>query len=449
MAIYEDNLIVATSDAHLLALDVKTGKVVWDHTDRRLDQGLALHQRPVRRRRQDHSGHDRLRQCAAGRLLHHRRTTRRPARSSGASIRSRSRRSRTATPGTACRSRAASAAPPGSPAATIPSQNVVFFGTGQPYPWIAEMSGLLAQEGGLKNNALYTDSTLAIDPNTGKLKWYRQHLANDTWDLDYVYERMLIDLHGQRQDAQGAGHHRQARHHRGDRPHQRRMALAQGDGAPERRGGDRSEDRREDHQPRRRSRTSARPRSTARPTRAAVAGRQPPTARRPACSTCRSTSIAPTRRRSRSIPVRPIPAAAARSSRACRCRTATAISAASTRSSSPTSRRLVVPAARAADQRGAADRRRLGVRRRPGPLLPGASTTRPARCSGRSGLNNAVNSFPVTYTANGKQYVAVAVGQWIEPGALARDADARDQESGRRLGALGVRAAELKSKSGT
>jgi alcohol dehydrogenase (cytochrome c) len=32
MAIYDDKLIVATSDAHLVALDAKTGKVAWDHT---------------------------------------------------------------------------------------------------------------------------------------------------------------------------------------------------------------------------------------------------------------------------------------------------------------------------------------------------------------------------------------------------------------------------------
>src|SRR6266700_349164 len=32
MAIYQGNLIVATTYAHLLALDAKTGKIVWDHT---------------------------------------------------------------------------------------------------------------------------------------------------------------------------------------------------------------------------------------------------------------------------------------------------------------------------------------------------------------------------------------------------------------------------------
>ena len=31
MAIYEDKIIVATSDVHLLALDSKTGKLIWDH----------------------------------------------------------------------------------------------------------------------------------------------------------------------------------------------------------------------------------------------------------------------------------------------------------------------------------------------------------------------------------------------------------------------------------
>src|SRR5262245_41610972 len=50
------------------------------------------------------------------------------------------------------------------------------------------------QKDGLKNNALYTDCTLALDPETGKLKWYFQHLAADTWDLDYAYERILVDL---------------------------------------------------------------------------------------------------------------------------------------------------------------------------------------------------------------------------------------------------------------
>lgn len=75
-----------------------------------------------------------------------------------------------------------------------PELDLVYWSTGQPYPWIAEMSGLLPLEEGANNNALYTDSTLALRPETGELVWYHQWLPNDTWDLDYAYEQVLVDL---------------------------------------------------------------------------------------------------------------------------------------------------------------------------------------------------------------------------------------------------------------
>jgi PQQ-dependent dehydrogenase (methanol/ethanol family) len=39
---------------------------------------------------------------------------------------------------------------------------------------------------------LYHDSTLALDPATGKIVWYYQHLV-DSWDLDHPFERLLVD----------------------------------------------------------------------------------------------------------------------------------------------------------------------------------------------------------------------------------------------------------------
>lgn len=39
---------------------------------------------------------------------------------------------------------------------------------------------------------LYSNSTLALDPNTGKLNWYYQHLPGDDWDEDYLHERILF-----------------------------------------------------------------------------------------------------------------------------------------------------------------------------------------------------------------------------------------------------------------
>jgi alcohol dehydrogenase (cytochrome c) len=39
---------------------------------------------------------------------------------------------------------------------------------------------------------LYSNSTLALDPATGELKWYYQHLPGDDWDDDMNEERVLL-----------------------------------------------------------------------------------------------------------------------------------------------------------------------------------------------------------------------------------------------------------------
>ena len=44
--------------------------------------------------------------------------------------------------------------------------------------------------------ALYTDSTLALDPKTGKLVWYYQHVGGESLDMDTVFERVLVDIDG-------------------------------------------------------------------------------------------------------------------------------------------------------------------------------------------------------------------------------------------------------------
>ena len=46
--------------------------------------------------------------------------------------------------------------------------------------------------GGADLAHLYHNSTLALDANTGDIRWYYQHL-NDHWDLDHPYERLLVD----------------------------------------------------------------------------------------------------------------------------------------------------------------------------------------------------------------------------------------------------------------
>ena len=45
---------------------------------------------------------------------------------------------------------------------------------------------------GNEKKYLYHNCTLALDPQTGKIVWYYQHVV-DHWDLDHTFERILVD----------------------------------------------------------------------------------------------------------------------------------------------------------------------------------------------------------------------------------------------------------------
>lgn len=47
---------------------------------------------------------------------------------------------------------------------------------------------------GVSNDALYTNSTLALRPATGELVWHYQHVRNDQFDLDWIFERTIVEL---------------------------------------------------------------------------------------------------------------------------------------------------------------------------------------------------------------------------------------------------------------
>ena len=77
------------------------------------------------------------------------------------------------------------------PGSYDPSTKTLFFGTAQAKPWARAVRGT-------DGDALYTNSTLALNPDTGELKWYYQHLPGESHDLDEVFERILIDYDGKR-----------------------------------------------------------------------------------------------------------------------------------------------------------------------------------------------------------------------------------------------------------
>jgi len=69
---------------------------------------------------------------------------------------------------------------------------LAFFGTGQTYDTGPLLDAIGRDD--VSNAALYTDTTLAIDPDTGQVKWFFQHLPNDQWDLDWAFERHIVRL---------------------------------------------------------------------------------------------------------------------------------------------------------------------------------------------------------------------------------------------------------------
>lgn len=83
-----------------------------------------------------------------------------------------------------------------------PKTGIAYWGTGQPYPWNGVARGTNAPHEGQSNELLYTDNTLALDPRSGQLLWHYSHLPNDNWDMDYAFERQLLqlDVHGERRD---------------------------------------------------------------------------------------------------------------------------------------------------------------------------------------------------------------------------------------------------------
>ena len=74
-----------------------------------------------------------------------------------------------------------------------PELDTFYIGTAQAKPWTAASRHMSVLDA-----ALYTDSTLAIDPLSGKLKWWFQHSPGDSLDLDDAFERILIDADGRK-----------------------------------------------------------------------------------------------------------------------------------------------------------------------------------------------------------------------------------------------------------
>jgi alcohol dehydrogenase (cytochrome c) len=186
IAIYEDMVYSTTPDGFIVALDARTGEVRWEtkSTGRltagaMIVEGKVLSGRACAPRREDCyiAAHD----AKTGKEVWRFYTAASSAEPGGDTW-----------AGAPDETRAASTwALPGG---YDPVRRLIYWGVANPTP------NTRANRHGGNTNAiptespadLYSNSTVALDPDTGKLRWYYQHLPGDDWDEDYPNERTLL-----------------------------------------------------------------------------------------------------------------------------------------------------------------------------------------------------------------------------------------------------------------
>ncbi|MSO20790.1 MAG: hypothetical protein EXQ56_10080 [Acidobacteria bacterium] len=84
--------------------------------------------------------------------------------------------------------------PWGLPGSYDPVRNRIYWGIANPIPF-TRMKRHNGDPDAISRSSpaeLYSNSTVAIDPDTGKLDWYFQYLPGDDWDQDHTHERILL-----------------------------------------------------------------------------------------------------------------------------------------------------------------------------------------------------------------------------------------------------------------
>jgi alcohol dehydrogenase (cytochrome c) len=180
-AIYNGKIYRTTLDAHVQALDAKTGKEVWRSKAIDYKQGYSMTSVPLVANgvlitgisggeygtRGFIDGWD----LETGKQLWRRHTTAAPGEKGGDTW-----------PGDTAKQGGAPAWLTGT---YDPDLDLVYWGTGNGGPWNAEFR---------KGDNLYICSVLAIRPKTGEIVWHYQFSPNDTYDYDGVNELVHADL---------------------------------------------------------------------------------------------------------------------------------------------------------------------------------------------------------------------------------------------------------------
>ncbi|MSO24258.1 MAG: hypothetical protein EXQ58_13670, partial [Acidobacteria bacterium] len=181
VAILGDRVFVGTVDAHLVALDAKTGAVLWDVevADYRMGYSITVAPLVVKDRvicgisggEYGIRGFLDAYEAATGKRRWRYWTIPAPGEPGSQTW-----------PGDSWKT---GGGPTWVTGSFDPEQNLIIWGTGNPSPdWNGDSR---------KGDNLYSDSAIALDADTGKLKWYFQHVPHDVHDWDSVQVPVLVD----------------------------------------------------------------------------------------------------------------------------------------------------------------------------------------------------------------------------------------------------------------
>lgn len=188
LAIYKDKIYLATTDAHLVALDAKTGKKVWDTTIADASKGFSNTSGPIVVKGkviQGLQGCDRYREercfisaydADSGKLAWKFHTVAHKGEPGGDTWNDLPDMMRQGGETWIAGS-------------YDPDVDLTFWGIAQAKPWMPVSRGTRVFDA-----ALNTASTVALNPATGELVWRFQHLPAETLDLDEVFEKVSVDV---------------------------------------------------------------------------------------------------------------------------------------------------------------------------------------------------------------------------------------------------------------
>ena len=187
MALYDGKLYFGSSDCHIVALDAATGKLVWETliADRKL---WRISGGPL-------VAKGRVMQGVVGRAAGGAFIVGVDAQTGAENWRFYS-IAQTGAPGDKTWNDAPLEQRNGGSVWTAGSYDahlkLAYFGPAQTYDTAPLVHPV--KKRGISNAGLYLDSTVALDPDTGRLVWYFQHLPNDQWDYDWAFERQFMEL---------------------------------------------------------------------------------------------------------------------------------------------------------------------------------------------------------------------------------------------------------------